>query len=160
MLQAQYHTTIRIWFWIELYPIQLYQASRLQGPDCRVSRGTFPCLGLGEWECYPLRRGFFEGTMVGGTPTPPDAGNFLKLFVLSFRLHRPAYQVTFSIHNTGCVYGGEVCEPHPSSLYHLTRSIYPRFLNSISTSRRHLANPHLCFVGSRTSSCNPVKSKQ
>jgi beta-glucosidase len=29
---------------------------------------------------------------------------------MSFRLHRPAYQTTFSVHNTGRVYGGEVCK--------------------------------------------------
>jgi len=43
--------------------------------------------------------------MVSGQPMPPNA---TQIAVISFRLHRPAYQATFSVQNTGDVFGGEV----------------------------------------------------
>jgi len=35
--------------------------------------------------------------------------NVTSIVIMSFRLHRPAYQATFSVQNTGDVFGGEVC---------------------------------------------------
>ena len=42
--------------------------------------------------------------------------NVSEIVIMSFRLHRPAYQATFSVQNTGNVFGGEV-RIHTSSLY-------------------------------------------
>jgi hypothetical protein len=42
--------------------------------------------------------------------------NVSEIVIMSFRLHRPAYQATFSVQNTGDVFGGEVCR-HTSSSF-------------------------------------------
>ena len=161
MLAEQHHATIRI------RPHTKFSYAELDVSEIQtiVSPAEFPLISA--WE--------------NGDATAIEEGSSRALWLVDILCHTmPLYSRTFLkllLCGLGCIVrltrrlsasktpGMFLVERYALSCLLLcissdSRDTYPRFLNSTSTSQRHLENPHPCCAGSRTSSCSPQKSKR
>ena len=88
-----------------------------------------------------------EAAWARGEPSPNVEGGSTAIW-----LHRPAFEVSFSVSNTGKVKGGEVRFRSPLfCLQGYSADRDRRSRNCTYTSPREQANPRACFAGSRMS---------
>ena len=92
-----------------------------------------------------------ESAWAAGDATPVGEGSSTALW-----LHRPAFEVSFTVKNTGGVTGGEVSRLH--SLACLSNTAPHRSHSSTSTSPPARASLPAFSVASRTCSCARIRA--